>query len=85
MNQEKFSEVYSRWKEPNLERPIRVNIIFPIMFFIICGFLVLMPVFEEPQVTIYNNFFNLDLNQNNKLICILLHIFFEGLSLSKII
>ena len=42
--------LYLRWKEPELERPIRVNIVFPIIFFLICGFLVLMPVFEEPQV-----------------------------------
>ena len=45
-----FAVLYLRWKEPDLERPIRVNIIFPVLFFIICGFLVLMPVFEEPDV-----------------------------------
>lgn len=42
--------LYLRWKEPDLERPIKVNIIFPVLFFLICGFLVLMPVFEEPHV-----------------------------------
>lgn len=45
-----FSVLYLRWIEPDLVRPIRVNIIFPILFFVICGFLVLMPVFEEPEV-----------------------------------
>ena len=45
-----FSVLYLRWREPDLVRPIRVNIIFPILFFVICGFLVLMPVFEEPEV-----------------------------------
>ena len=45
-----FGVLYLRWKEPELERPIRVNLVFPVLFFFICGFLVVMPVFEEPQV-----------------------------------
>ena len=45
-----FGVLYLRWKQPDLERPIRVNLVFPVMFFFICGFLVIMPVFEEPQV-----------------------------------
>ena len=45
-----FGVLYLRWKQPDLDRPIRVNLIFPIMFFFICGFLVIMPIFEEPQV-----------------------------------
>jgi len=42
--------LYLRWKQPDWERPIKVNLVLPILFFVICGFLVLMPVFEEPQV-----------------------------------
>jgi amino acid transporter len=56
--------LYLRWKEPDLVRPIKVggtwglvdgasvqvNIILPIVFFIVCGSLILMPVFEEPEV-----------------------------------
>ena len=45
-----FGVLYLRWKQPELVRPIRVNLVFPIMFFFICGFLVIMPVFEEPEV-----------------------------------
>ena len=45
-----FGVLYLRWKQPDLERPIRVNLVFPVLFFFICGFLVVMPVFEEPQV-----------------------------------
>ena len=45
-----FGVLFLRWKQPELERPIRVNLIFPVLFFFICGFLVIMPVFEEPQV-----------------------------------
>ena len=45
-----FAVLYLRWKEPDLVRPIKVNIIFPILFFLICGFLVIMPIFEEPEV-----------------------------------
>jgi len=42
--------LYLRWKRPDLPRPIKVNIIFPVVFFLTCGFLVVMPVFEEPHV-----------------------------------
>lgn len=40
--------LYLRWKEPNLPRPIRVNIIVPIIFVIICIFLLIMPCLEAP-------------------------------------
>ena len=39
-----------RWKQPDLERPIKVNIVLPVVFFIVCSFLILMPIFEEPEV-----------------------------------
>jgi len=42
--------LYLRWKQPDLERPIKVNIVLPIVFFIVCSFLILMPIFEEPEV-----------------------------------
>ncbi|GJQ72826.1 hypothetical protein Trydic_g1475 [Trypoxylus dichotomus] len=40
--------LYLRWKQPELPRPIKVNIIVPIVFVIICLFLILMPCFEAP-------------------------------------
>ena len=40
-----------RWKQPDLERPIKVNIVLPVVFFIVCSFLILMPIFEEPEVS----------------------------------
>ena len=44
------SLLWLRWKQPDMPRPIRVTIIFPIAFFIICSFLVLMPFYVEPVV-----------------------------------
>jgi amino acid transporter len=43
--------LWLRYKRPNMERPIKVHIILPIFFFIVCGFLVLLPVFEQPFET----------------------------------
>ncbi|XP_037091885.1 Y+L amino acid transporter 2-like isoform X1 [Pollicipes pollicipes] len=40
--------LYLRWKEPARERPIRVNIVIPILFLMICGFLVFMPLYVKP-------------------------------------
>ena len=51
--QSTFRMVHQRWKQPDLERPIKVNIVLPIVFFIVCSFLILMPVFEEPEVSRY--------------------------------
>jgi len=42
------SLLYMRWKRPDMERPIKVNIIIPIMFLMICGFLLVLPAFEKP-------------------------------------
>lgn len=40
--------LYLRWKRPDLPRPIKVNIIVPIVFVIICLFLIVMPCVEAP-------------------------------------
>ena len=44
------SLLWLRWKEPDMPRPIRVTILIPIAFFVICSFLVLMPFYVEPVV-----------------------------------
>lgn len=38
--------LYFRWTQPDMYRPIKVNIIFPISFVIICIFLIIVPIFE---------------------------------------
>jgi L-type amino acid transporter 5 len=40
--------LHMRWTKPNLKRPIRVNIILPIIFLLICGFLVTFPCYVSP-------------------------------------
>ncbi|XP_042241847.1 Y+L amino acid transporter 2-like [Homarus americanus] len=40
--------LYLRWKCPDMERPIKVNIIVPIVFLMICGFLVFLPLYVRP-------------------------------------
>ncbi|KAK3877911.1 hypothetical protein Pcinc_017421 [Petrolisthes cinctipes] len=40
--------LYLRWKCPDMERPIKINIIIPIMFLLICGFLVFLPLYVRP-------------------------------------
>lgn len=40
--------LYMRWKQPKLVRPIRVNVIVPISFVLICLFLIIMPCLEAP-------------------------------------
>nr|XP_012136967.1 PREDICTED: large neutral amino acids transporter small subunit 1-like [Megachile rotundata] len=40
--------LWLRYKSPDRERPIRVSIAFPIIFFIICAFLVTLPCYVSP-------------------------------------
>ncbi|XP_076041187.1 solute carrier family 7 member genderblind [Oratosquilla oratoria] len=43
-----LSLLYLRWKKPDMNRPIKVNIIIPILFLLICGFLVFLPLYVRP-------------------------------------
>jgi solute carrier family 7 (L-type amino acid transporter), member 5 len=40
--------LYFRWKEPNMPRPIKVNILVPILFVGICVFLIIVPTYQVP-------------------------------------
>lgn len=40
--------LWLRYREPNRPRPIKVWIGFPILFFIICLFLVVLPIIQRP-------------------------------------
>jgi len=42
------SLLFLRWKRPDMERPIRVWLVIPIVFLLICAFLVFMPLYVEP-------------------------------------
>jgi len=44
------SLLFLRWKQPDLPRPIKITIVIPIAFFVICSFLVLLPFYVEPLV-----------------------------------
>ena len=40
-----------RWKRPDAPRPIKVNIVLPLVFLVLCGFLAILPLFgDEPQL-----------------------------------
>jgi len=41
--------LYFRVKKPNLDRPIKVNLALPVIFFVVCGGLVCLPVYSQPQ------------------------------------
>ncbi|XP_065203696.1 Y+L amino acid transporter 2-like isoform X1 [Planococcus citri] len=48
-----FSVLLSRWNNPNLQRPIRVPLVVPIIFVIVSLFLVILPCYVRPvQVAI---------------------------------
>ena len=40
-----------RWTQPNLERPIRVNIIFPLLYLIATVFITVAPAIADPKTT----------------------------------
>ncbi|XKL68350.1 hypothetical protein PGB90_003841 [Kerria lacca] len=40
--------VWLRYKQPEAKRPIKVNIFLPVLFFIVCLLLVVLPFYEEP-------------------------------------
>ncbi|XP_030767413.1 Y+L amino acid transporter 2 [Sitophilus oryzae] len=42
--------LYLRWKQPKLERPIKVHVSIPIIFVLICLFLLILPVTESPLI-----------------------------------
>lgn len=43
--------LWLRIKQPNTKRPIKVNIILPVLFFLISMFLVVLPFFSQPLET----------------------------------
>ena len=43
--------LWLRVKRPDLKRPIRVNLILPVVFFVTCAFLVLLPFYVSPFET----------------------------------
>ncbi|XP_063707414.1 Y+L amino acid transporter 2-like [Culicoides brevitarsis] len=42
-----------RWKQPNLERPIKVNLIFPVFYLLATLFVVIVPMLASPRETMY--------------------------------
>ncbi|KAJ8953003.1 hypothetical protein NQ318_015364 [Aromia moschata] len=44
--------LYLRWKNPKMARPIRVHVLVPIVFVMICVFLLILPIFEAPLLVL---------------------------------
>jgi amino acid transporter len=40
--------LWLRWREPNRPRPIKMNLLIPILFFLMCLFLLIFPFFVSP-------------------------------------
>lgn len=43
--------LWLRYKEPEMPRPIKVNLIIPLLFLVACFFLVLFPIPSQPWNT----------------------------------
>ena len=43
--------LWLRYTKPNMERPIKVNILLPILFFVACLFLLILPFYVSPIET----------------------------------
>ncbi|KAI0219607.1 Asc-type amino acid transporter 1, partial [Lamellibrachia satsuma] len=41
--------LYFRWRKPNVHRPIKVPIVIPVIFLIVCVFLLILPIYTSPQ------------------------------------
>ncbi|XP_055942450.1 Y+L amino acid transporter 2-like [Argiope bruennichi] len=41
--------IWLKHKEPELERPVKVSILFPLTYFVISGFLVVFPIYVNPR------------------------------------
>lgn len=42
---------YLRWKQPDLPRPIRVNLFWPYLYIVLTIFITIFPMFEKPYET----------------------------------
>jgi len=40
-----------RWKQPQLARPIRVSMVWPVLYIIATVFITIVPMFEKPKET----------------------------------
>lgn len=40
--------LYMRWKRPDIKRPIKTNIAIPVLFVLLCVFLMALPCVEAP-------------------------------------
>ncbi|CAG9815729.1 unnamed protein product [Phaedon cochleariae] len=44
--------LYLRWKNPKMSRPIRIHILVPIVFVLICLFLLILPMVDSPLIVL---------------------------------
>ncbi|XP_014672187.1 PREDICTED: Y+L amino acid transporter 2-like isoform X2 [Priapulus caudatus] len=45
-------QIYLRIKRPDLPRPFKVPMMVPVLFLLVCGYLILVPVILEPQLLV---------------------------------
>ncbi|XP_014666876.1 PREDICTED: large neutral amino acids transporter small subunit 1-like [Priapulus caudatus] len=50
--------LYLRWKEPDWERPIKLNIVIPVIFTLCCVFIVVLAFVEDPEPSGYGLLIN---------------------------